>query len=340
MERGPIFVAGLERSGTSLIYALLASHPNIAMTRRTNLWTHFYNQYGDLGETENFERCLAMMLRYKRMRPLQLDPERIRREFRQGEPTYGRLFALLEEHYAERVGKPRWGDKSLSTERYADPIFAAYPYARILHMIRDPRDRYASAWTRWQVSRGGIGAGTAIWLDSVALAKRNQQQYPNRYRIVRYETLAEKPEETLREICAFIGEPYSEAMLLMNGAQNFRDEGGNSSYEQYQPGQISTKSIGRFRQVLSPRQIAFMQQFAGTEMLAFDYPLGETKLTAAQQGAYYLFDLPFNLARMGAWRLREYFLNQKGRPVPSYRIIEPENGNGRRESDEPSPVSL
>ena len=36
MERGPVFVAGLERSGTSLIFALLASHPNIAMTRRTN----------------------------------------------------------------------------------------------------------------------------------------------------------------------------------------------------------------------------------------------------------------------------------------------------------------
>ena len=35
MSQGPIYIAGLERSGTSLIYALLASHPNIAMFRRT-----------------------------------------------------------------------------------------------------------------------------------------------------------------------------------------------------------------------------------------------------------------------------------------------------------------
>jgi len=44
MERGPIFVAGPERSGTSLLFALLASHSQIAMTRRTNLWKHFYEQ--------------------------------------------------------------------------------------------------------------------------------------------------------------------------------------------------------------------------------------------------------------------------------------------------------
>ena len=119
-EHGPIFIAGPERSGTSLIYALLASHPNIAMSRRTNLWTHYFNQYGDLNSDANFERCLSMMMRYKRLRKLNPDPERIRREFQQGERTYSRLFALLEEHFAEQLGKPRWGDKSLNTERYAD----------------------------------------------------------------------------------------------------------------------------------------------------------------------------------------------------------------------------
>lgn len=321
MDQRPVYVAGQERSGTSLMYALLASHPNIAMSRRSNLWTHFYNQYGDLSRPENLAACLAMMMRYKRIRPLQLDPERVRREFRQGAATYGRLFALVQGHYAEHLGKPRWGDKSLHTERYADAIFAAYPQATILHMIRDPRDRYASALTRWEVNRSGVGGGTAVWLSSVKLAEQNRQRYPDRYKIVRYETLAHQPEETLQTICDVIGEPYSPAMLTMNGAKNFRDEGGNSSYTQYAPGKISTRSIGRFRQVLSSRQIAFMQMLCRQQMLTYGYEPDDVALTPAERLRFYLLDVPDNLARMTAWYLREAFLNARGRPVPAYRIL-------------------
>ena len=85
MNHAPIYLAGIERSGTSLMYALLASHPNIAMTRRTNLWTYFNNQYGNLNNAENLQRCLSIMSQYKRLRAIQIDTERVRREFYQGE---------------------------------------------------------------------------------------------------------------------------------------------------------------------------------------------------------------------------------------------------------------
>jgi hypothetical protein len=321
MDRNPIFVAGLERSGTSLIFALLASHPDIAMTRRTNMWTYFYNQYGDLSQSENFERCLNMMMQYKRLVKLKPDPDRIRLEFWEGEPSYARLFALLEKHYAERLGKPRWGDKSLNTERYADPIFDAYPEARILHMIRDPRDRYASVIKRWEVRRGGIGAGTAMWLSSVKLAKRNAQRYPAHYKLVRYETLALQPEETLRDICAFVEEDYSPAMLTMQGAANFRDEGGNSSYGQREPGVISTDSIGRFRQILSKRDLAFMQAYTEQEMLDFSYQVEPIRFALNERLLFLCTNWPLNAARLVGWRIKNAVENQKGRGLPSYRLV-------------------
>ncbi len=321
MKRAPIFIAGLERSGTSLIFALLASHPNIAMTRRTNMWTYFYDQYGDLSRPENFERCLSMMMRYKRLVKLNPDADRLREAFWQGEPTYANLFALLEEQYAERLGKQRWGDKSLNTERYADPIFAAYPEARVLHMVRDPRDRYASVQARWKSRRGGVGAGTAMWLSSIDLAQRNQSKYPARYMIVRYETLAAKPEETLRKICDFVDEPYTEQMLTMRGAESFREQGSNSSYGQRKPGVISTDSIGRFRKVLSPRQIAFIQNKAGEKMLTFDYPPESVQLSLQDRFLFTFTDWPVNQARLLAWRARYFINNQTGRALPDYRIV-------------------
>jgi hypothetical protein len=321
MNPGPIFIAGLERSGTSLIYALLGSHPNIAMSRRTNLWTHFYNQYGDLSIDRNLDRCLGMMFAYKRVLKLNADPKRLRRDFRQGESTYPRLFALLEEQYAEQLGKPRWGDKSLNTERYAAEIVAAYPSARIIHMMRDPRDRFASSLARWKFLRGGVGAGTAMWLNSARLAERNQANFPEHYKIIRYEDLASDTEQALRDICAFIGEEYSPAMLEMKSAEQFRKGGGNSSYGAREPGKISTSSVGKFRKVLNGQQIAFLQLFAGTKMMDYQYENEPVILTVGQWLSFVLLYIPFDLFRMVGWYLRESILNLIGRKVPSYRLV-------------------
>jgi sulfotransferase family protein len=322
VERGPIFVGGSERSGTSLMFALLASHPRIAMTRRTNLWTHFYNQYGDLTDPQNLERCLDVMMRYKRLIILQPDVGQLRRDFWAGDPTYARLFFLLEEQYAKRLGKPRWGDKSLHTERYADLILAAYPGARMLHMVRDPRDRYASSQTRWGVGRGGVGAGTAEWLSSTRLANRNEERYPDRYKIIRYETLASQPEDTLRGICAFIGEEYAPQMMSMEGAPEFKRRGSNSSYGRRVGGVISTRSIGRFREVLPPRQIAFIQMLAKDKMVSFDYEPERIHLLVTQRLRFAIADLPLELAHLVAWQAREMIRDRIGRPVGAYRLVE------------------
>ena len=115
----PIFVAGPDRSGTTLMFALLASHPDLSMVRRTNMWRYFHDRYGDLGDPGNLDRCLADMTAYRRMRHLEPDEARIREEFARGTPSYGRLFTLFHAHHAQRSGKSRWGDKSLHTEHYA-----------------------------------------------------------------------------------------------------------------------------------------------------------------------------------------------------------------------------
>jgi hypothetical protein len=320
--RGPVFVAGLERSGTSLMYALLASHPNIAMTRRTNLWAHFYGQYGDLDDPRNVDRCFATMQRYRRLIKLHLDWPRLRHDFDRGDATYARLFALLEQQHAERCRKPRWGDKSLNTERYAEPIFAAYEGARVLHMIRDPRDRYASSKTRWEVRRGGVGAGAAEWLASARAAVRNEYRFPDQYRVVRYETLVTSPDATLATICAFIGEPYTGEMLSLSGAPVFRDQGGNSSYGRRASNAISPASIGRFRAVLSPREVACLQLLVAGDMEHFGYEPDTATLAPADRVRLAVSDVPFEVARFLAWRAREVKRNRRGRPVPAYRLVE------------------
>ncbi|MBI4787783.1 MAG: sulfotransferase [Chloroflexi bacterium] len=306
MNRGPIFLAGADRSGTTLTYAVLASHPSIAMPRLgTNMWTFFYGQHGDLSRPENFERCLAALMRYKNVLAMEPDSARIRHEFRQGPPTYARLFALFLCHYAERVHKPRWGDRISYVERYADEIFAAHPDAVMIHLIRDPRDRYASSIKRWPEQKGQVGGATARWLYSVGLAKRNLAKHPERYRILRYETLVSQPEATIRGLCAFLGEEYDPAMLTMSGSEGFLRKGGNSSFEQFEPGKFTTAAVGRYRKTISAREVAFIQALAGREMRAFDYEPERIELTGRDLLSFCLVLAPNNLGRMVFWRALE-----------------------------------
>ena len=306
MERGPIFIGGPDRCGKTLLRALLVSHPHIAIPDvGSNYWTYFYGQYGDLSHGDNFERCLRAMLHYKHALFVKPDAERIRREFWQGEASYARLFALLHQHYAERQGKPRWGDQTGLIERYADPLFAAYPDAVLIHMIRDPRDRYGASLEKWPTGRMRVGGATARWLYSVGWAQRNQRRYPDRYKIVRYETLVQQPETTLRDICAFIGETFMPSMLTMEAAPIYRDKGAHRSPTDGATNVISTTYIGRYHNVVPTRELAFMQAHARRAMQTFGYDLDPIQWTLKERLAYGLRDWPANLVRMRTWQAIE-----------------------------------
>lgn len=322
---GPVFVGGAERTGTSLMFALLTSHPNIAMTRRTNFWRYIDGQFGDLSHEENLNRCLETMRRYKRFAVIDIDWDRLRSELRDGHADYGRLYELLQLQQVERESKARWGDKSLMNERYAERIFEAYPDARLVQMLRDPRDRYASVLTRWKTRRGGIGAGMAEWFASVRAAENNQAHWPDMCLTVRYEDLVSDPSVEMQRVCEFIGEPFVEEMLSMQGAERFRREGANSSYGKRAPGAISATSVGRYTQVLSRAQVEYVDRVGGEVMKRHGYEPDERsqgvrdRLTLAAL-------LPFEELRRNAWQTRSALRATRARAVPDYRLVDIEDG--------------
>jgi hypothetical protein len=298
VERGPIFVGGMGRTGKTLMRFLLSSHPDIVFSRRTNMWTYFYGRYGDLGRGDNFQRCLAAMQANKHVALLKPDPDRIRREFRLGVPTYARLFALLHEHYALQQGKARWGDQTEFIESRVDDVLAAYPDARMIQMIRDPRDCYAAFVARRP--HGGssnVGRVTAMWRYSVALAQRNQARYPERYQVVRYETLVTQPAATMQAVCAFLHETYVPTMPTLESVPRY-----DGFYASTGQSPISADYIGQFRQELTPRDIAFVQAMTGPLPAAYDYVRVPVELTRRDKLALYCTYGPVRLVRMLTWQ--------------------------------------
>ncbi len=301
-SNGPIFIGGLDRCGKTTLRAFLQSHPRISIPAvGSNMWTYFYNQFGDLGRADNFECCLEAMLRYKHVQFLEPDADRIRREFRQGPPTYARLFALFQQHHAEREGKPRWGDQTGVIERYADPIFAAYPDARMIQMIRDPRDRYAGSLALWPGGKARTGGAAARWLYTTLLAKRNLKKYPGRYLTLRFEDMILSPEQTLRRVCAFLGEAFHPEMLAMPGAPDHRDKLIRRSHGDPDRSPLSPQYIGIYRRQVPIEEIAFIQAAAKHSLERFGYALEPIRLSSRERAQYIFSTWPLNTIRLLAW---------------------------------------
>lgn len=329
-KNSPIFIGGPDRCGKTTLAAFLSSHPRIAIpVIGSNFWSYFYGQFGDLSQEENFERCLDAMLHYKHALFLQPDPDRIRREFWQGAPSYARLFGLFHAHFAEAAGKPRWGDQTGLVERYADEIIASYPGVKMLHMIRDPRDRYEASLEMWPNGKGRAGVAAARWSYSASFARRNQKKYPRQYKIIPFETMVESPAETLQEVCDFLGEEFSPNMLLMENAPGHRAklQGGESSGG---PVSLSVEFIGRYKKGVPAEEIAFLQSCLRRQMQHFGYRRDRVEFTRRGKMRYYLAGFPANLARMTFWLAREKlqhsFPAQMGRR-PSQSMLIPQKSS-------------
>jgi hypothetical protein len=300
-DAGPIFIGGLSGSGKTQLRMALGAHPAITLTRRTRMWDRFYARFGDLRDPANLERCLATMLSDPGVQQLAPDERRVRRELAGGPATYARLFALLHQHHAERAGSRRWGDQLGFIERFADPIFAAFPSARMVHMVRDPRRRPSTGRGRSGARAAKLGWETAMWLRSVELATRNQRRYSEGYLVVRYEMLADRPVGTVEAICSFIGERLLPPMADVVHGLRF----GTCDTPRSTSGLAAT--------TLSPPAAAFVDHYAGPELARFGYPRTRPRLTGRDRVAFGLTTWPLNRAAMAAWR------TFGPRPMPSGR---------------------
>lgn len=297
MNEGPVLIGGLDRSGKTYMRFMLESHPSFAFSKRTQLWSHYYERFGDLAQDGNLDRCLRAMADHKHVRNLDIDFQRLRLDFVAGSRSYERLFALIHEQYAEKSGRSRWGDQSELLEKFASQILAAYPDAKFIHMLRDPRDRYEAVLHK-SPRKGGVGAATARWLYSAALAESNRQIHPQNYKIVRFESMVALPEETMQGVCKFLGEEYDPAMIEMKDVPRFANQDDDI------PTPLNTEYVGRYRKGLPAYEVVFIQKLCGRYMHMFDYPFEHVRFSMVDNARFYATHWPLNFLRMFGWRVR------------------------------------
>lgn len=299
---GPVYVGGLDRSGKTTMAGFLGSHPKIAIPAvGSNMWTYFYRRFGDLSDERNLDACLDALWRYKHVRFLDPDIGEIKDRFQAGSQwTYAELFSLFLRGFAERMGKPRWGAQTTLIERHAPELFEAYPGLRVVHMVRDPRDRYEASLALWPDGRGRAGGAVARWLYSEGLARKWEERFPGCYLVVRFEDLITEPEATLRDVCDFLGEDFDPAMMSMDASPRHRERMVKASAG----GEfVSAQFIGMYQDRIDSGESAFIELHARKAMERRGYvPDGETWFDSARVA---FTEWPNQFLRMLAWRTVE-----------------------------------
>lgn len=229
MESAPIFIGGINRTGTSLARRLLGSHPLLAIPP-TEL-EFFKRADVSLSRTLDRTRALALsreVLSWPKVAQWKLDPGDVAERVDAGEHSAMGVFVAILESFAASVGKPRWGEKTTSYERHLATLERWFDGNLVfVQMVRHPVAAYASA--RWYdgVERDiDVRRWADEWQRSVLDALTASRRLGVRYVVVRYEDLVSETERELTRVCAAAGLPYDARMLTM---ADFR-ESENSSF--------------------------------------------------------------------------------------------------------------
>lgn len=272
----PIFIGGLQRSGTSLMRAIIGSHPTLAIYKSDlPLWTKFYkhNKDLDLNNLDARKQLLDQIIadnKSLKIIGLTFNAEEILESLKdESTVTFGILFQQLLRQYAKLIGRPRWGLKTPHNEFWTDEIFAAYPDAKMIHLIRDPRDVAVSVESRgWDKP---LEKTCHKWQQSAHLATINQQKYAGSYIVVRYEDLVRNSESIIEKVCKIVQLEYTTDLLKMNAQLGWR--GSNSHFDDlgYEYEGISQQAIGRYKEHISPLDKKFIENYLKDEMLEWQY---------------------------------------------------------------------
>lgn len=254
------FIVGTGRCGSTLLQAMLTSHPNLYIPPELRYFGRHEPgvRFSDPLRDEHVEAYLALCQRDIWWEDMGMDVAAFQEAVRGGLRTSRGIYLWILGDVATRRGnrKPRCGEKTPYYATFVEHIAELFPGARFIHLYRDPRDVTASYLEQYWV-QGGTALRVANYLLHVfrRTERAAQQLGPERFCTVKYENLVASPEPELRRLCGFLGEDYDPAMLQFAE----REDAGYLEVEEGWKGltraELTRDRVGRYRGRLTPRQV-------------------------------------------------------------------------------------
>jgi len=259
-----VFIVGMNGSGTTLLLDCLAGHSMLYGFRgETKVLPYFIEQeprYGDLSDDRQFRRLWRDLRKAIGGRGWRSDTGPSVESWGAKTKSVPAIFDAIMSSLATAEGKGIWCEKTPMYVHHLRTLASAFPDARFVHIIRDGRDCAASFHRRWR-----FNAIRTIfrWKRAVAAGRLQGASLGDRYREVRYELLTAMPEQSLRDLCGYLGVPFEPSIL--NPARVRPQMTGSSETS-------ITRNERRAEHYFSPEDLRRLECVAGRQLAACGYP--------------------------------------------------------------------
>jgi hypothetical protein len=280
LKERPIFIIGYERSGTTLLMAMLGCHSRIGIPEVGWLYPRIYpwrHTYGDLSVEANF-RVMASEMLFGLNQPLwgmKLNPATAVDEIvgMAKERSFAGIYEAMHQRYLQESGnKPRWGQKTPNNLYFPPQILDCFPNAQFIFIVRDGRDSAVTSMSS-AFGAGNIWGAATTWQKANDFVKQFRETYDDStWHDVKYEELCREPEKVLRGVCDFIGEAYEPAMLEFHRTPIGVARGKQRDHAPLgQP--VSDKYVGIYKRFLSVYEQEVYAALAGETHASYGYQL-------------------------------------------------------------------
>jgi hypothetical protein len=285
------FIVGKGRSGTTLVRAMLTSHPRMAIPPETHFIVPLADDkrvVGASGEL-NVTRLVKRLANNPGFRRMELTAGEVREALTAGEThDYAQAIRTVFALYAGKASKDRYGDKSPGQVLDIERIAAIFPEAVFIHVIRDGRNVLLSG-LETTFGPKDVFETAVVWRRLVREGRKaGRLLRENRYCELRYEDLVSEPEATIKRLSTFVGLEYDSSMLrYFEHAEGLGIDASRHRNLSRPP----TAGLRDWRRQMTPRQLAIFESIAGDTLSDLGYELAGTRMGVgdrAQLGAMWL----------------------------------------------------
>jgi len=188
------------------------------------------------------------------------------------------LVSALMRRVAELGGCSRWGFKILGDVLHAAEYAAAWPKARVILLVRDPRDHALSVMklNEQRQARGqqlfykDYASVASGWLNTIRDGHRALEASSLQHVLVRYEDLVTQPETELKRLEQALdldlsrGTSFYKEDFIEEQTQRFKHHDNLKK-------PVNASSVGKWRTQMTTEESGVFLEIAGEEMARWGY---------------------------------------------------------------------